>query len=279
MASPENPPIPSIPSARKRTWIFIEHPVFWGGVGVIIGSAAATVKMGIMFGIGWFVIAIAVFRVPLFQGKAVAKWLGNGATCVVIAVALFGLWRVTPKPKEPPTLDEITTSFKSQMRETKSETQATQGAATSVLPPVSSAKKSHKAMAAKDIAPTPDSTPKTDPPTQQSPPNYASLTIFQKSDISTREDAPFHIILTIQTTVEMPSLKLLVKCDGPLVEAHPHFTGSEIIMMSGGGVSNADPTLIGFFYGSASPPFGPSNPLVIDVWSKAFVKCSETRTF
>jgi len=249
---------------------FIEHACLWGGIGVIAGAAAATVNMAILFAVGGAAIIVAVFLAPLFE-----RMIWNVLASLGIAVMLLGIWKVTPKPKEPPTLDEISKSFKEQFKEANLGTAPASmptGAPPTAAPPI---KKPHKTPSASP----PNSPPPTAPPTQQPPQNYAALTIVQGADISTRPDAPYKAHLSIQTTLEMPSLKLLVKCDGPLVEAQPHFAGSEALMMTGGGVVQADNTLISFFYGSATPPFGPSNPLLIDVWSAAPVKCNQARTF
>jgi hypothetical protein len=106
-----------------------------------------------------------------------------------------------------------------------------------------------------------------------------SLTISQSEEVSTRPDAPYKARVIIQTTVEMSALKLVLKCTGPLVEAQGGPIGSGILMMTSQGISNADRSLWFLQYGNASPPFGPSNPIAVNVWSTAPVICNQAKTF
>jgi len=49
--------------------------------------------------------------------------------------------------------------------------------------------------------------------------------------------------------------------------------------MVSGGVLRDHPNVAAYSYGSSVPPFGPANPLVIDVWSKEPVTCNQAATF
>ena len=105
-----------------------------------------------------------------------------------------------------------------------------------------------------------------------------SLTISQSNDVSTRADAPYKIKVVIQTTVDMPTLKLALKCSVPLVEAQGG-PGSGTLMMTSQGIANADHSIWFMQYGSAVPSFGPSNPIVVNVWAASPVVCNQARTF
>jgi hypothetical protein len=113
------------------------------------------------------------------------------------------------------------------------------------------------------------------------PPNSAQLRISQTSKSSTRPDAPYQTEVVIQTTASFPSLKLLLQCDEPIVDVHPSIggTGGLVQMMVSFGVLKDHPNVVAYSYDSSTPPFGPANPVVIDVWSKNPAKCSQAATF
>jgi hypothetical protein len=278
-------PEPSISSASEALFSIAEGGPFWGGVGLVAGALAATVNMGWLFVAAWFAFVWAIIRgKPFLQfGKSWAGGLGNALLSVVVGVALFGLWRVAPKPKEPPqppTLAEITASIKAQVPSNPSKAAAS--APTQTLPPKTAPKRytSGQPSVAKLPAATPapqETQQPSQPPPQ--PGEHGVLTLTQTNQVSTRPDAPNHIRVVVQTTVSMPSLKLLVKCSGPLVEATPYTSAGGMLVMTGGGVVPADRTLIAYQYQSATPPFSPANPVIIDVWSEQPVTCAEARTF
>jgi hypothetical protein len=101
----------------------------------------------------------------------------------------------------------------------------------------------------------------------------ATLLLTQKLLVSTRPDAPFETEVTIQTTKEMPSLNLVLQCDQLLLDAQGH------TVMGGGlfgvrwGIPQGHENVFFYTYAGAMPPFGPSNPLIINVWTKEAVRC------
>jgi hypothetical protein len=121
--------------------------------------------------------------------------------------------------------------------------------------------------------------PEREVPPPPSAPQQAKLSIAQKPQTSSREDAPYKTEVVVQTTTEFPSLKLLVQCDKPLVEANPHLASGGVLMMTSQGVVRDHPKVFIFTYGSAAPPFGPGNPLIVDVWSKELVRCDQVATY
>jgi hypothetical protein len=131
----------------------------------------------------------------------------------------------------------------------------------------------------------PTGTPKDSPTkgTQQPslPPNSEKLTISQTSKISTRADAPYETEIVIQTTDSFPSLKMLVQCDKPIVDAQPSIGGTmgTAQMMVSYGLLKDHPNVIAYSYGSSVPPFSPANPIVIDAWSKEPMTCKQVATF
>jgi hypothetical protein len=112
------------------------------------------------------------------------------------------------------------------------------------------------------------------------PPSNGKLTVSQTSKPSTREDAPFAAEVVVQTTQTFPSLKFLLQCDKPLVDAHPRLgNGGMVQMMVRSGLAQGHPNIVVYSYGSSVTPFGPANPLVIEVWSKESVICNQAATF
>lgn len=123
-------------------------------------------------------------------------------------------------------------------------------------------------------------------PVQQQPrnpqtqvPQYGTLKVSQTTLTSTAPDAHNHIQVVIQTDVSFPSLKLLLKCNQPMVSAKGEIQGGQLRMMTGDGIVNSDPTLYSFYYASATPPFGPANPIVVDVYAVNPITCTTASTY
>jgi hypothetical protein len=131
--------------------------------------------------------------------------------------------------------------------------------------------------AAKTILPPSNPTALTPEPAQ--PAHSAQLTITQTNDVSTRPDAPYKIKVVIQTTVEMPTLKLLLKCSVPIIDANGGPSNGGMLMNTSNGIVDADHTLYFFQYGGAFPPFGPANPIAVNIWAASPVVCDQAKTF
>ena len=111
--------------------------------------------------------------------------------------------------------------------------------------------------------------------------NIYGLSVSQTTQDSTRADAPNKIEVVVQSNRDRPSLKLLLTCDGPIVDGTVGIAGglTQMTMMTGGGVVKSDPRLYAYFYGSASPPFGPSHPIVFNLWSINPITCTRVDTY
>jgi hypothetical protein len=127
------------------------------------------------------------------------------------------------------------------------------------------------------------------PPTPQaetpvSPLSAARLTVSQSPspDPSTRQDAPVKTRIVVQTDRDFPVLRLAVECDGPLVDGNASTAGVEgmsSMKMTSQGVVSGHPNIFVLTYQSATPPFGPSNPVILNLWSKNPVTCNRASTF
>jgi hypothetical protein len=130
---------------------------------------------------------------------------------------------------------------------------------------------------------TPKPTPKSETPAspqQLLPPNNAKVSIVsQTPKTSTRADADYETELVVQTTETFTSLKMAVECDKPLVYGAAYLPRGSVQMMISSGVLTEHPNVFVYSYGSSTPPFSPSDPLIIDVWTKEPVTCNKVATF
>jgi hypothetical protein len=90
-------------------WEFADSPFTWGGIGVIVGAALvspslfkwAFVGAGVSIGIGWL-------RAGSLRGsRGTIRIGGNVAMLGALAIIWFGVWKIIPKPVEPPTAEQI----------------------------------------------------------------------------------------------------------------------------------------------------------------------------
>jgi hypothetical protein len=203
-----------------------------------------------------------------------------GASLLITAV-LVGLWKITPKPKEPPTAQENAAAVIALEDQRAAEKQAAQQASLPqpAAPPVTAPTSPKHAKPAE----TPQIRGLVSPPTQpssqttSSAPGVARFTVTQSEDVSSRSDAPHLTRVVIQTNVEFSHLKLALQCDGPIVEGSGGLNG--VTMMMNKGIANGYPNVFVFTYGSAIPPFGPASPITISLWSKNPIHCGQATTF
>jgi hypothetical protein len=253
---------------------FCESPITWGGIGVIAGALGLALSLKILFVIGGLPIAIAIILQKFFQ-----RWnwlyavLGNTALCLSLAAALYGVWRLVPKPKECPTVADIADAVQRKLSEAHdNNTQSV----TPFSPPVIAENKKPQTKLK-----TPKKPAASIASAGSEPPLQAHLSITQTRRISTRTDAPTETEVVVQTDKVFPSLKFVMECDKPLVDAQPTVGGANGVaqMMVSSGIVRDHPNVVVYSYGSSVPPFGPANPLIIYVWSKEPVTCNQAATF
>ncbi len=198
------------------------------------------------------------------------KWIfwGSGALALVL------IYFQARAYKEPPTAKEIAHAV---VQEEGKNVQTARGEVPSQKPELEPAKPP-STVKPKKPQPKPKPNEVTPPSTSPPPaPQTATLFITQSPDVSTRTDAAYKTRVVIQSNHDFPSLKLLVQCDGPLVDGSGGFTG--ILMMTSQGVVKDHPNLFFLTYQSATPPFGPANPIVLTLWSKQPIQCKQVATF
>jgi len=259
---------------RKSLLDWGESPFTGLGVGVIIGGIGALVSLKALFVVGGVFISIAFFRANFFASIR-SGWARTGLhllACGLLALGLIYIWRITPKPKDPPTAQENAEAVVALEKKRL-------GPTTQSVPAEATPAQKHVPKPRVNKASTPADKPSSQREAEPLPetPVIAQLFITQKPEVSDREEAPYKTAITVQSTVEFPALKLAIQCDGPLAEGSGGPTG--MVFMESFGVVNGHPDVFVYTYGSANPPFGPANPLNFTFWSKQPIRCEKASTF
>jgi hypothetical protein len=83
---------------------------------MIAGALGSALSIQWFFFLAWILISIAIVRAGFFKSQKVIKqFFGNGSACALLALMLFICWRALPKPKEPPTADQIADAIVAKM--------------------------------------------------------------------------------------------------------------------------------------------------------------------
>ena len=309
---PEQPPeVPkSVPPPQPRWWARIWWPKKgtpsgesdekginqwkelvdgpWAGLAIgLVGGAVASVSpvptLPWIFLVAWVAASIHLIR-HLFLGRSRPYKIVAILVIVFLACALMiGKKKIVASlPPPPPTADQMATAILALQKQ--------EGMVASAPPPTIPAAPSgdkpikrsppsepHR-LTLKKPTPIPDSEEgRGSAPPQLPQPAVAQLFISQKTDVSDMADAPYKIDVFVQSTVEFPSLRLAIQCDGPITKGDGGATG--MFIMSNSGIAVGHPDVFVFTYKSAMPPFGPSNPLTFRFWSAQPLNCTKVTTF
>jgi hypothetical protein len=82
----------------------------WTAIGVLIGAIVSRLSFNLLFIGVWIVVCIDVIKTGFFGGRT-AKVIGNIFLIILLAVVFYTLWRISPRPKEPPTIDQQIEAF------------------------------------------------------------------------------------------------------------------------------------------------------------------------
>ncbi len=93
------------PPPEKKLWKFWGSTPIWGGIGVLAGYFASQVSLKLLFVAVWGLFVFEFVRVGFFA-RTITKAVGNLVVAGVFAALFFGLYRISPKPKESPSLDQ-----------------------------------------------------------------------------------------------------------------------------------------------------------------------------
>ena len=80
------------------------------------GAISSALSIKWFFFLAWILIGIALVHTRFWAGKPMVKQvIGNSSLCVLMGLVLLSLWRVMPKPKGPPTPDQIADAMVTRM--------------------------------------------------------------------------------------------------------------------------------------------------------------------
>jgi len=101
-------PMPEKVSSKLAT--FWGSTPIWGGIGLLIGAIASQLSLKLLFVAVWGIFVFEFLRVGFFKQRA-TKVMGNLLAGIIFAGVFIGLWRLSPKPKEPTTVDQEMNAF------------------------------------------------------------------------------------------------------------------------------------------------------------------------
>lgn len=102
--SEESPKTEAVTLRTRLSGFWGSTPV-WGGIGILVGAIASQVSLKLLFAAVWGIFLFEFVRVGFFA-RRFGRVVGNFVTGVILALGFIALWRITPKPKDPATLDQ-----------------------------------------------------------------------------------------------------------------------------------------------------------------------------
>ncbi|MGB8786042.1 MAG: hypothetical protein WA755_16690 [Candidatus Acidiferrales bacterium] len=256
---------------------FGESAVFWGGIGVVVGAIACVVSSGKMLILGAIVVCVALIKGNFFENQRwYSKLSGNLVLCLLLGAVLFVVWKIIPKPKEFPTAQEIAREVRKQEEGT-----APINVGMSSEPEVEIKPQQHPQPQRKPQPQKPNPPAELNPTPKRGNPRPPSslFTVVRSEKYSTRVDAPYETEFVVQTPTVFSALNMTMTCDKPLVDFKIHFPSGGVQMTVRWGIVREHPNVLFYSYGFASPPFGPDNPLIVDVWSMEPINCEPPATY
>jgi hypothetical protein len=95
---------------RVRLLRFWRSTPVWGVLGILAGAALSHLTFDFLFVGGWIALSYEVIRARLFSNRTWTT-IGNSIIVLVLGVAVMGVWKISPRPKDPPTLDQQFDAF------------------------------------------------------------------------------------------------------------------------------------------------------------------------
>ena len=281
-------PIPAVPeealiSSKEKgiEWTnILDGPWLGLAIGVVAGSVASvspTLTLPWIFFAAFLFSGVHLYR-HIFRGKnarykiiSAVVWLLMGFVLYVGRKRLIA--SLPPSPKDPPTAQENAKAVIALENQQKPKQDIKPESAPRPQPPP----KIHHGVT---------SQPKAQPETAQSqpsttnapsPPPVAKLTVTQKLDVSDRLEFPYKTQVVVQSSLEFPTLRLAVECNGPIGDGDGGVIG--VSMMVSQGVVAGHPNIYVLTYQSATSPLSPASPLTFYFWSKEPILCTRASTF
>jgi hypothetical protein len=94
---------------QKPVWKFVDSALTGVGIGVVVGSAIVSPPWFLyIFIFGGIALEISFLRVKAYKDRiGLRRMVPNIVICLCIATGWALLWKVIPRPKEPPAKEEI----------------------------------------------------------------------------------------------------------------------------------------------------------------------------
>jgi hypothetical protein len=118
----------TLPKFQEKLSKFFESAITWGAVGVLVGAIGPFIPPLWGFAVTFVFLIFALLKTNVFEGRSWTTHIfGNLLLSLILGGVLFGVWHILPKPKEPPTADEIAEAvYKRQHGSTPAENPAPQ---------------------------------------------------------------------------------------------------------------------------------------------------------
>jgi hypothetical protein len=116
----------------------------------------------------------------------------------------------------------------------------------------------------------------TNPDSSPAPAHQGHLTVTQTRETSTRLEYPYRLKVVVQSDIDFPSLKFKLDCNGPIGEIEGGIRSTLYITYNGLNPQNRFQWMFG--YVNASPSFGPSTPIIADIYAANPIACGHAST-
>ena len=97
-----------VPTTLQKVGIFLSSTPVWGVIGMFVAVFISRISVRLVYILSWFVLFGVFLRVKFFARRT---FWWNTSAALLIGLALFALWKITPPPKETPTIDQALDEF------------------------------------------------------------------------------------------------------------------------------------------------------------------------
>lgn len=106
LVSPENAEAKApVETIRSKIGTFWGSTPFWAVIGMVIGAIAAQISLKSLFFAAWLITLAEFVRVGFFENKN-KRVVGGVIAAIVFAFMFYSGWKITPKPHDPPSIDQ-----------------------------------------------------------------------------------------------------------------------------------------------------------------------------
>jgi hypothetical protein len=95
---------------KEKLRTFWSSTPFWAVLCMLVGAVGSQLSLNLLFFIGWAVVLFEFIRMGFVDSRKF-RVVGNSIAGLLLAVLFVGLWRISPKPQTPPSLDQEMDAF------------------------------------------------------------------------------------------------------------------------------------------------------------------------